>query len=132
MASGPGYYHRRPASEEMTVGHKTPYAFSGIAALLLTAACAKPATTIAPGGTMDVLGPVPALVPNPVPRVSKSVGSSGVGCFGRGAVGRFVEKPRVSKGKNARPGTNTFAYSHDAKGEELNHPMRPAHHHSDH
>jgi len=41
---------------------------AGIAVLmLLTAACAKPATTIAPGGSMDVLGPVPALVPNPVP-----------------------------------------------------------------
>lgn len=34
---------------------------------LLIAACSKPATTIAPGGFMDVLGPVPALVPNPVP-----------------------------------------------------------------
>ena len=35
--------------------------------VLLMAAYAKPATTIAPGGSMDVLGPVPALVPNPVP-----------------------------------------------------------------
>jgi len=35
--------------------------------VLFTAACAKPVTTIAPGGSMDVLGPVPALMPNPVP-----------------------------------------------------------------
>jgi hypothetical protein len=41
---------------------------AGIVVLvLLIAACAKPTTTIAPGGAMDVLGPVPALVPNPVP-----------------------------------------------------------------
>jgi hypothetical protein len=41
---------------------------AGIVVLvLLIAACAKPNTTIAPGGPTDVLGPVPALVPNPVP-----------------------------------------------------------------
>ena len=41
---------------------------AGIVVLvLLIAACAKPSTTIAPGGAMVVLGPVPALVPNPVP-----------------------------------------------------------------
>ncbi len=32
--------------------------------LVLAAACSKPATTVHPGGTMNILGPVPAMVPN--------------------------------------------------------------------
>jgi len=35
--------------------------------LVLAAACSEPSTTVAPGGTMNVLGPVPALVPNALP-----------------------------------------------------------------
>ena len=35
--------------------------------LVLAAACSKPATTVQPGGTMNILGPVPAMVPNPLP-----------------------------------------------------------------
>jgi hypothetical protein len=35
--------------------------------LVLAAACSKPATTIQPGGMMNILGPIPALVPNPLP-----------------------------------------------------------------
>ncbi len=35
--------------------------------LVLVAACSKPSTTIQPGGTMNILGPVPAMVPHPLP-----------------------------------------------------------------
>jgi hypothetical protein len=57
----------------MTVCPSKPFSFSlnaAIAALaLLVTACTKPpATTIALSGQMDVLGPVPALEPNPIPR----------------------------------------------------------------
>ena len=62
----------------MTRHPKSPYTHCAIAALLvLTAACAEVTTTIAPGGAMDVLGPVPVLVPNPVPRDWITQGSPG-------------------------------------------------------
>ncbi len=35
--------------------------------LVLVAACSKPMTTIQPGGTMNILGPVPAMVSHPLP-----------------------------------------------------------------
>lgn len=52
--------------------------------LVLAAACSKPATTVQPGtvqpgGTMNILGPVPAMVPNPLPDDWITEGNPGPG-----------------------------------------------------